>query len=110
LEAWLSRITTNVFLDEVRRRKRRPTQPLPEETDAALAGADDVESALAATTLPEEIQSALASLAEDFRVAVVLCDVVGMRYGEIADHVGAPVGTVRSRIHRGRAQLRQALR
>lgn len=110
LEAWLSRITTNVFLDEVRRRKRRPTQPLPEEPDAALAGADDVESALAAATLSEEIQSALASLAEDFRVAVVLCDVVGMRYGEIADHVGAPVGTVRSRIHRGRAQLRQALR
>ncbi len=109
LEGWLSRITTNAFLDEVRRRKRRPTQALPEEPDAALASADDVESTVASSTIPEEIQAALAALPEEFRVAVVLCDVVGLRYEEIAAHLGVPVGTVRSRIHRGRGQLRQAL-
>lgn len=110
LEGWLSRITTNAFLDEVRRRKRRPVEPLPEEPDAVLAAADDVEATLAATALGEEIQAALAGLPEEFRVAVVLCDVVGLRYEEIARHLDVPVGTVRSRIHRGRSSLRQVLR
>ena len=109
MEGWLSRITTNAFLDEVRRRRRRPTEPLPEEHQAQLAAAHDVESAMAATTLPAEVQAALAGLPEDFRVAVVLCDVVGLPYDEIADHLQIPVGTVRSRIHRGRASLRRAL-
>lgn len=109
LEGWLSRITTNAFLDEVRRRKRRPTHALPEEPDALLASGDDVESTVASSTLPKELQAALTALPDDFRVAVVLCDVVGLRYQEIAAHLGVPVGTVRSRIHRGRSQLRQAL-
>ncbi|MDP9006604.1 MAG: sigma-70 family RNA polymerase sigma factor [Actinomycetota bacterium] len=109
MEGWLSRITTNAFLDEVRRRRRRPTDPLPEEHQAALAAPQDVESTLAATTLPEEIQVALAALPDDFRVAVVLCDVVGLAYEEIADQLQIPVGTVRSRIHRGRSSLRRAL-
>lgn len=109
LEGWLSRITTNAFLDEVRRRRRRPTEPLPERPDAVMASSADVESTLAARTLPEELQAALASLPEDFRVAVVLCDVVGMRYEEIAESLGVPVGTVRSRIHRGRSSLRRVL-
>ena len=109
LEGWLSRIATNAFLDEVRRRKRRPTEALPSETDALLASGADVESTLAERTLPEELQDALASLPEEFRVAVVLCDVVGMRYEEIAEALGVPVGTVRSRIHRGRSSLRRVL-
>ncbi len=110
LEGWLSRITTNAFVDEVRRRRRRPTQSLPDDADLLLATpADDIEATLAATTLPEEIQRALAALPEDFRVAVVLCDVVGLPYDEIADQLGVPVGTVRSRIHRGRRTLRQRL-
>ncbi len=106
----MSRITTNAFLDEVRRRKRRPVEPLPEEPDAVLAAPDDVEATLAATALGDEIQAALAGLPEEFRVAVVLCDVVGLRYEEIARHLDVPVGTVRSRIHRGRSSLRQVLR
>jgi RNA polymerase sigma-70 factor (ECF subfamily) len=109
LEAWLSRITTNAFLDETRRRRRRPTDPLPDEPDRVLAGGDDVETALARTTLPDDVQDALRALPEDYRVAVVLCDVVGLPYEEIAEQVGVPIGTVRSRIHRGRLALRRAL-
>lgn len=109
LEAWLSRITTNAFLDEKRRQRRRPTEPLPEEPERVLAGTDDVDTALARTTLPDDVQDALRRLPEDYRVAVVLCDVVGLPYEEIAAQVGIPVGTVRSRIHRGRLALRRSL-
>jgi RNA polymerase sigma-70 factor (ECF subfamily) len=109
LEAWLSRITTNAFLDETRRRRRRPTEPLPEEPERVLAGGDDAAAALAAATLSDEVQEALRALPDEYRAAVVLCDVVGLPYGEIADQLDIPVGTVRSRIHRGRASLRAAL-
>lgn len=110
LEGWLSRISTNAFLDEVRRRKRRPTAALPDEPDRVLRGfALEPDEALAMVRLPEHIQDAIRALPEEFRVAVVLCDVVGLPYEEIAEHAGVPVGTVRSRIHRGRAQLRKAL-
>lgn len=110
LEGWLSRIATNAFLDDVRRQKRRPVEPLPEDPERVLAGAPGADDALAAIGLPDHLQAALADLAEDFRVAVVLCDVVGQSYQEIADGLDIPVGTVRSRIHRGRALLRDALR
>jgi RNA polymerase sigma-70 factor, ECF subfamily len=109
LEAWLSRITTNAFLDEIRRRKRRPTDPLPEDPDRVLAGGEDPATVLARSTLPDDVQDALRALPDEYRAAVVLCDVVGLPYGEIADQLGVPVGTVRSRIHRGRAALRTAL-
>ncbi|HEX4905058.1 MAG TPA: sigma-70 family RNA polymerase sigma factor [Acidimicrobiales bacterium] len=110
LEGWLSRITTNAFLDDVRRRKRRPTVALPEDAERVLTADDpDPDELLAARSLPADIQQALLALPEDFRVAVVLCDVVGLQYDEIADDLGIPIGTVRSRIHRGRAQLREAL-
>ena len=110
LEGWLSRITTNAFLDEVRRRRRRPTVELPDDPDRVLAGGDDAETVLASTTLPDDIQDAIRALPDDFRVAVVLCDVVGLSYEEIAEQLDIPIGTVRSRIHRGRAQLREVLR
>ena len=109
LEGWLSRITTNAFLDEVRRRKRRPldvVSDLPERAVGVDADPDDV---LAHSRLPEDVQAAIAALPPDYRAAVVLCDVVGLDYAEIADNLGIPPGTVRSRIHRGRAQLRKAL-
>jgi RNA polymerase sigma-70 factor (ECF subfamily) len=113
LEGWLSRITTNAFLDDVRRRRRRPTVPLPEDAERFVAGGGpdggDPDAALAASTLPADIQAALLRLPEDFRVAVVLCDVVGLQYDEIASDLGVPIGTVRSRIHRGRALLRKSL-
>ena len=108
-EGWLSRITTNVFLDEVRRRRRRPVLPLPPDPDAVVPPAPASDDPSVASELPLEVQSALAALPVDFRVPVVLCDVSGLSYQEIADALGVPLGTVRSRIHRGRSLLRRAL-
>ena len=110
MEAWLSRITTNAFLDRVRRQKRRPTDALPEEDpDRVLPPSASAADALDAAALPEHLQEALRALPEDYRAAVVLCDVLDFSYEEIAEALDIPVGTVRSRIHRGRARLRQAV-
>lgn len=109
LRGWLSRITTNVFLDEARRRKRRPVQPLPEDPERVLAGAPGADAALDAAALPDYIQRAIRTLPDDYRAALVLCDVVGMSYPEIAESLMVPVGTVRSRIHRARSSLRDLL-
>jgi RNA polymerase sigma-70 factor (ECF subfamily) len=109
LEGWLSRIATNAFLDEVRRRRRRPTVALPDDPDRVLTRAEDADAALATISLPDDVQDAIRALPDDFRAAVVLCDVVGMSYEEIAAELGIPIGTVRSRIHRGRAVLRGVL-
>jgi len=107
LEGWLARIVTNVFLDEVRRRRRRPTEALPLEPDRVLPASPAADEASA--ELSADIQAALTSLPDDFRVAVVLCDVADLPYEDIAVATGVPVGTVRSRIHRGRRMLRTAL-
>jgi len=109
LEGWLSRITTNTFLDDVRRRRRRPVDYLPEEPDRVLPPSESADVAAAAAGLPDEVQEAIRSLPPDYRAAVVLCDVMGLRYDEISAALDVPVGTVRSRIHRGRALLRRAL-
>jgi len=112
LEGWLSRITTNVFLDGVRRRQRRPTDLLPDEADRAervLPPSKAAEEAFSDATLSADVQRALDGLPSEFRLAVVLCDVAGLPYQEIATSLGVPVGTVRSRIHRGRALLREVL-
>jgi RNA polymerase sigma-70 factor (ECF subfamily) len=109
LHGWLGRITTNAFLDEMRRRKRRPVEPLADDAERVVAGAPPADEAMDQADLPQHVQEALRALPEDYRVAVVLCDVVGWGYQEIADSLGIPVGTVRSRIHRGRAQLREVL-
>ena len=109
-EGWLWRITRNAFLDDIRRQKRRPTSPLPDQPDRianATSPAPDV--VLAQVRLGEDVQNALLALPYDFREAVVLCDVVGLSYDEIAGAVAVPVGTVRSRIHRGRRMLRDEL-
>ena len=107
LKGWLARIVRNCFLDEVRRTRRRPIALLPEDLDRAVPGApaaDEVSQALST-----DVQAALLELPEDFRVAVVLSDVGGLPYEDIAAAIGVPVGTVRSRIHRGRRLLRAAL-
>ena len=108
-EGWLSRITTNTFLDRVRKQKRRPTVPLPEDPDRVLAGSADAHAEMAARDLPEYLQHLLMQLTPDYRAAVVLADVIGYSYAEIAEILDIPVGTVRSRIHRGRSSLREAL-
>lgn len=109
IEAWLGRITTNAFLDDVRRRRRRPVVALPDDPDQVVPSSPSVDEALAADVLSDDVTGALQALPAEYRATVVLCDIVGLRYEEIADDLGVPVGTVRSRIHRGRALLRTAL-
>lgn len=108
-EGWLHRITTNLFLDMVRHRAKIRMEALPEDYDRVPGTDMTPEQAYNVANLDPALQAALDGLSPDFRVAVVLCDVVGMSYDEIAETLGVKMGTVRSRIHRGRAQLRTAL-
>ena len=109
LEGWLARIVTNVFLDDVRRKKRRPVQALPDEPDLVVPPAAAADVAADAAGLSTEIQAAIAALPEEFRVPVVLCDVADQSYEDIARALDVPIGTVRSRLHRGRKLLRGEL-
>ncbi len=109
LEGWLSRITTNAFLDRVRSQKRRPTVALPDDPDRVIAGSPDADAEMAARDLPQHLQDLLMDLPPDYRAVVVLKDVLGFSYEEIASAIDVPIGTVRSRIHRGRSRLRVAL-
>jgi RNA polymerase sigma-70 factor, ECF subfamily len=101
---WLYRVATNAALDELRRKRRRP-QPTAEVPDAAPA-AGGFDEAVAARL---DVDRALAQLPEDFRVAVVLRDLCDLDYATIAEILEIPVGTVRSRIARGRAVLKRSL-
>ncbi|MBV9144113.1 MAG: RNA polymerase sigma factor SigE [Pseudonocardiales bacterium] len=108
-EGWLHRITTNLFLDMVRRRSRLRMEGLPEDTDRLVGGGPSPEQVYAVTHLDPDLQEALDGLAPEFRAAVVLCDVEGLSYEEIGATLGVKLGTVRSRIHRGRQALKAAL-
>jgi RNA polymerase sigma-70 factor (ECF subfamily) len=109
-EGWLHRITTNLFLDQVRRKQRIRFDALPDDAGDRLAGSDPgPERAWEHNNLDHDVQAALDTLPPEFRAAVVLCDIEGLSYEEIAATLGVKLGTVRSRIHRGRAALRQAL-
>ncbi len=115
-KAWLFRIMKNSYINRYRK-----AQKTPETVDydvvadyypsVALPEADpnDLRELIFNRLLGDEVTTAIASLPEDFRVVVMLCDIEGFTYEEIADHVGCPVGTVRSRLHRGRKLLREAL-
>lgn len=108
-EGWLHRICTNLFLDQVRHQQKIRMEALPEDYDRVESTGPTPEQVFNDTHLDPDLQAALDSLSPDFRVAVVLCDVEGMSYEEIADTLGVKMGTVRSRIHRGRSQLRAFL-
>ncbi|MDX6742509.1 RNA polymerase sigma factor SigE [Actinocorallia sp. A-T 12471] len=109
-EGWLHRITTNLFLDGARRRQRIRFDALTDEAAARLrSGERGPAQIIDDAALDPDVQTALDSLAPEYRVAVVLCDIEGLSYEEIAATLGVKLGTVRSRIHRGRAQLRMAL-
>ena len=109
-EGWLHRITTNLFLDSARRKQRIRFDGLPEDVEERWAGGDPgPERAWEQNNLDRDVQAALDTLPPDFRAAVVLCDIEGLSYEEIAATLDVKLGTVRSRIHRGRALLRQAL-
>lgn len=109
-EGWLYRITRNLFLDRVRRRSSIRMEPLPDEDwrepREAGPGPDD---RVVDRVLDEDLEVALVELPSTFRTAVTLCDLRGLSYDEIVAETGWPMGTVRSRIHRGRKMLRQRL-
>jgi RNA polymerase sigma-70 factor (ECF subfamily) len=108
-EGWLHRITTNLFLDMVRRRSRVRMEALPEDYDRVPADEPNPEEIYHDAHLGPDLQAALDSLPPEFRAAVVLCDIEGLSYEEIGATLGVKLGTVRSRIHRGRQALRDYL-
>ena len=108
---WLYRIIANLHVDELRRRGRARIESI--DACAALADIPDYSSDPADQVLSRELdghlQKALDALSPDFRTAVVLCDIEGLSYEEIAEIMRCSLGTVRSRVHRGRKQLRRLL-
>jgi len=108
-EGWLHRITTNLFLDLVRRRARIRFEGLPEDAERIRGRELTPAQVYEDTHLDHDVQTALDALLPEYRAAVVLCDIEGLTYEEIADVLDIKLGTVRSRIHRGRTQLRAAL-
>ncbi len=119
-ENWLYRIISNVFIDELRRRPKARMQSLDQPVNTASGATDvlleipdstaDPERLACEAQLEEPLQRALDALPPEFKQAVILADIEGMSYEEIAEAMGCSLGTVRSRLHRGRKSLRNRIR
>lgn len=118
MKAWLHRIQTNLFINDYRKRQRRPYEnPLEELEDWQIGDAESLSASASRSAEAEAIDrmpssavtNALQELGEDFRMVVYYVDVEGFSYAETAEIMKTPVGTVMSRLHRGRRQLRQKL-
>jgi RNA polymerase sigma-70 factor (ECF subfamily) len=113
VKSWLNRICVNAAMDQQRARKRRPVQPYPELDDDSWQPPAGIEADPERTALDGErtrvLGRALAEITDDQRAAIVLYDVEGYDYAEIAEMTGVSLGTVKSRIHRGRLALRGLL-
>jgi RNA polymerase sigma-70 factor, ECF subfamily len=117
MRAWLHRILTNTFINTCRKRKREPNEALSMELtedfqhsgDPLHQGARSAESEALDRLADSEVLTALRNLPEEFRVPIYLADIEGYPYRDIASLMGTPIGTVMSRLHRGRSKLRQAL-
>lgn len=119
LKAWMYRILTNTYINSYRKAQRRPTESSADEmTDWQLAetakhdsvGLQSAEVEALRNIPDKRIQDALMSLGEDYRMVVYYADVEGLAYKEIAEIMDTPIGTVMSRLHRGRKQLRSKLK
>jgi RNA polymerase sigma-70 factor, ECF subfamily len=117
LRAWLHRILSNTFINSYRKKRREPVQDLGAEfsedwqtgNDPLAPPARSAEAEALDRLADSDILQALRTLPDEFRVAIYLADVEGYPYREIAEMMGTPIGTVMSRLHRGRAKLRQQL-
>jgi RNA polymerase sigma-70 factor (ECF subfamily) len=103
---WLYRVAVNTCYDQARRRRRHAAVPLPESNDPVDVSADD---GFTSAELRSDIEAALVALPDEFRAAVVLADVEGLSLQEVADILEVPVGTVKSRVFRGRRLLAESL-
>lgn len=115
-KAWLYRILKNSYINNYRRKSKRPQEvdfdevaPFYETIRAERTNSSDLEQKMFDELMDDDITTALNSLPEDFRTVVMLCDVDGFTYEEIANMLDVPIGTIRSRLHRGRNLLKAQL-
>lgn len=116
-KAWLFKILKNAFINEYRKKSKQPTKVDYEEItsyhdseDVVLVGSLDLRQEIFQEMLGDEITKAINALPVDFRTVILLCDIEGFTYEEIAKIIDIPIGTVRSRLHRARQMLKDSLR
>ncbi len=116
IRAWLFRIMKNAYINRYRKEKKEPETVEYEEVEnfynsvrETASESSDLQETLYNNLLEDDVATAIAELPEDFRTVVILCDIEGLTYEEVAEFVDCPIGTVRSRLHRGRKLLRAKL-